>query len=85
MISRTARPDLYGALNGRDGEVICGTVWRSPNSIDNVNDQYGTDERYAELAAGGVDILATDRPREAAAALAEAGRLPKDGQCGSTR
>ncbi|MEL7198928.1 MAG: glycerophosphodiester phosphodiesterase family protein [Pseudomonadota bacterium] len=83
--TRTARPDLYGALNGRDVEVIFGTLGRSPNSIDNVNDQYGTDERYAELAAGGVDILATDRPREAAAALAEAGRLPKDGQCGITR
>jgi glycerophosphoryl diester phosphodiesterase len=44
--------------------------------------RYGLDARYAELGQIGVDILATDRPREAAKALADAKRLPQAGQCG---
>ncbi|WP_162627701.1 glycerophosphodiester phosphodiesterase family protein [Erythrobacter sp. KY5] len=83
--TRIPRPDLYSQLDGEDIEVIFGTLGRSPNSIDNVIDRFGTDERYAELSQGGVDILATDRPREAAAALAEAGRLPQAGSCGVIR
>ncbi|KPP95090.1 glycerophosphodiester phosphodiesterase family protein [Erythrobacter sp. HL-111] len=83
--TRLARPDLYAALDEADVEVIFGTLGRSPNSIDNVIDRFGTDERYAELSQGGVDMLATDRPREAAAALAEAERLPEAGMCGVGR
>lgn len=83
--TRTVRPDLYSVLDEDDIEVIFGTLGRSPNSIDNVIDRYGTDERYAELGEGGVDILATDRPREAAAALLAAGRSAQSGQCGVTR
>jgi glycerophosphoryl diester phosphodiesterase len=83
--TRLARPDLYAALDEADVEVIFGTLGRSPNSIDNVIDRFGTDERYAELSRGGVDMLATDAPREAAAALAEADRLPEAGMCGVGR
>ncbi len=83
--TRIPRPELYAALDRENIEVIFGTLGRSPNSIDNVIDRFGTDERYAELSRGGVDIIATDRPREAAAALADAGRLPEAGQCGVSR
>lgn len=83
--TRLPRPELYSELDGQNIEVIFGTLGRPPRSIDAVIDRYGMDERYAELGKEGVDILATDRPREAAAALAEAGRLPKAGQCGVSR
>ncbi|MEL7218185.1 MAG: glycerophosphodiester phosphodiesterase, partial [Pseudomonadota bacterium] len=83
--TRTARPDLYAELDRQDVEVIFGTLGRSPNSIDNVIDRFGTDERYAELSEGGVDILATDRAREAARALQAASRLPESGMCGVSR
>ncbi|MDJ0977934.1 MAG: glycerophosphodiester phosphodiesterase family protein [Erythrobacter sp.] len=80
--TRTARPDLYSLLDGQDVEVIFGTLGRPDRSIDGVIKRFGTPERYAELSEGGVDVLATDRGREAAVALAEAGRLPDAGQCG---
>lgn len=83
--TRLPRPELYRELDKQNIEVIFGTLGRPPRSIDAVIDRYGMDERYAELGKEGVDILATDRPREAAAALAEAGRLPKPGQCGVSR
>lgn len=83
--TRTARPDLYADLDGQDVEVIFGTLGRPDRSIDGVIARFGTPERYAELSEGGVDVLATDRGREAAAALAEAGRLPEAGQCGVSR
>ncbi|MEM1051608.1 MAG: glycerophosphodiester phosphodiesterase family protein, partial [Pseudomonadota bacterium] len=80
--TRTARPDLYAALDSQDVEVIFGTLGRPDRSLDGVFARFGTDERYAELGEGGVDIIATDRPRAAAAALARAGRLPSSGTCG---
>ncbi len=83
--TRIPRPDLYRVLEDADIEVIFGTLGRSPNSIDNVIDRFGTDERYVELSEGGVDVLATDRGREAARALAAAGRLPMAGTCGVSR
>lgn len=83
--TRLPRPELYRELDAQNIEVIFGTLGRAPRSIDAVIDRYGMDERYAELGKEGVDILATDRPREAAAALAEAGRSPKAGQCGVSR
>lgn len=83
--TRTARPDLYSYLDGQDVEVIFGTLGRPDRSLDGVFARFGTDERYAELGEGGVDIIATDRPRAAAAALAKAERLPQSGVCGVTR
>jgi glycerophosphoryl diester phosphodiesterase len=83
--TRLPRPDLYAALDEADVEVIFGTLGRPPGSIDAVIDRFGTPERYAELSEGGVDVLATDRGRDAAAALAAAGRLPEAGQCGVGR
>ena len=83
--TRMPRPDLYEALDAADVEVIFGTLGRSPGSLDNVIARFGTGERYAELGEGGVDIIATDRPREANAALDQAGRAAQAGQCGVTR
>jgi glycerophosphoryl diester phosphodiesterase len=83
--TRLPRPELYAELDKADIEVIFGTLGRPPRSIDAVIDRYGLDQRYAELGREGADILATDRPREAAKALAEAGRLPQAGQCGVRR
>lgn len=83
--TRVARPDLYSALDRQDVEVIFGTLGRPDRSLDGVFARFGTDERYAELGEGGVDVIATDRPRAAAAALAAAGRLPEVGTCGITR
>jgi len=83
--TRTARPDLYSYLEGQDVEVIFGTLGRPERSLDGVFARFGTDERYAELGEGGVDIIATDRPRAAAAALAKAERLPVAGTCGISR
>jgi len=83
--TRTARPDLYETLDDADVEVIFGTLGRPDRSIDGVIARFGTPERYAELSEGGVDVLATDRGREAAMALAQEGRLPEPGQCGVSR
>lgn len=83
--TQTARPDLYAQLDSADVEVIFGTLGNPARSIDGMIDRFGTPERYAELGEGGVDVLATDRGREAAVALAEAGRLPQAGQCGVSR
>lgn len=83
--TRYPRPELYRELDKADIEVIFGTLGRPPYAIDAVIERYGMNARYAQLGKDGVDILATDRPREAATALAEAGRLPKAGQCGVSR
>ena len=82
---QVARPDLYSALQSQDVEVIFGTLGRPDRSLDGVFERFGTDERYAELGEGGVDIIATDRPRAAAKALQVAERLPQAGQCGLRR
>ncbi len=80
--TRMVRPDFYAALDKQDVKVIFGTLGRSENAFDVLIDRFGLDARYAELGCIGVDVLVTDRPREAAAALAEAERLPQPGQCG---
>ncbi|MEM1131329.1 MAG: glycerophosphodiester phosphodiesterase family protein [Pseudomonadota bacterium] len=82
--TRLPRPNLYTELDKADVEVIFGTLGGS-RSIDKQLDRYGIDARYAELGERGVDIIATDRPRAAARALAEAERLPEAGQCGVSR
>ncbi|WOE74385.1 glycerophosphodiester phosphodiesterase family protein [Alterisphingorhabdus coralli] len=81
---RLPRPNLYAELDKADVEVIFGTLGGS-RSIDKQLDRFGIDARYAELGERGVDIIATDRPRAAARALADAGRLPEAGQCGVSR
>jgi glycerophosphoryl diester phosphodiesterase len=83
--TQIVRPDLYAQLEQADVEVIFGTLGRPDRSLDGIFARFGTDERYAELGEGGVDIIGTDRPREAAAALAAADRLPEVGQCGISR
>ncbi|GJL95021.1 MAG: glycerophosphoryl diester phosphodiesterase [Hyphococcus sp.] len=75
------RPRLFSILNNRDVEVIFGTLG-GRDSIDQQIEQTGDEARYAEIAAQGVDIIATDRPREAYAALSKAGRSPTSGECG---
>ncbi|MHA7870960.1 MAG: glycerophosphodiester phosphodiesterase family protein [Hyphococcus sp.] len=75
------RPRLFSILNGRDVEVIFGTLG-GRDSIDNDIARSGYEALYADIAAQGVDIIATDRPRAAHAALAAAGRAAEPGACG---
>lgn len=75
------RPHLFSALGDRDVEVIFGTLG-GRDSIDSEIARTGDNGRYAELANDGVDLIATDRPKAAYAALAAAGRAPKAGTCG---
>lgn len=77
----TPRPRLFSMLNSRNIEVIFGTLgW--PTSIDRDIVSSGDEARYAEIASAGVDIIATDRPKEAHAALLAAGRAAENGLCG---
>jgi glycerophosphoryl diester phosphodiesterase len=72
--------DLYADLDGRMIEVIFGTLgW--PDSIDRTIEQTGDELRYVRLSQAGVDMLATDRPLAARAALARAGRALEPGEC----
>lgn len=74
---------LYDALNARDVEVIFGTLGR--DGVDAAAEALGDDRVYVDFAEIGVDILATDRPVEADAALRAAGRAPVAGRCGVSR
>lgn len=74
-------PRLYSILNNQDVEVIFGTLG-GRQSIDRNIEASGDDAYYAELAAIGVDIIATDRPVAAQQALAAAGRAAAPGRCG---
>lgn len=78
------RPRLFSLLNDRDVEVIFGTLGGN-SSIDNEIAATGEEERYAAIAAQGVDVIATDRPFDAQAALDAAGRGARDGLCGIAR
>lgn len=78
------RPRLFSTLSNRNVEVIFGTLGRG-DSIDNDIARSGDEARYAEIAGQGADIIATDRPLEAHAALTETGRAAGDGICGVTR
>ena len=78
------RPRLFSILNGRDVEVIFGTLGGA-DSIDNDIARSGYEALYADIAAQGADIIATDRPREAFQALQEAGRAAQSGACGVWR
>lgn len=69
ILERRRIEAIFGALGGRD-------------SLDRKMLESGDDGLYAEIAAMGADIIATDRPRAAQAALDAAGRAVKDGTCG---
>lgn len=75
---------LYSVLEGQDVEAIFATLGDA-DSIDAEIARSGAEERYAEIATAGADIIATDRPREAYAALNVAGRAVRDGICGVQR
>ncbi|MFN0023543.1 MAG: glycerophosphodiester phosphodiesterase family protein [Parvularculaceae bacterium] len=77
-------PRLFSILNNQDVEVIFGTLG-GRSSIDRRIEAEGDDAYYATLAGMGVDILATDRPIAAQAALDAAGRGAKAGVCGVGR
>jgi glycerophosphoryl diester phosphodiesterase len=78
------KPRLLSVLDGREIESIFGTLG-GRQSIDNEIEDAGDEARYPDIAALGVDIIATDRPREAYAALEKAGRAPGAGVCGVAR
>ncbi|MEX0645263.1 MAG: glycerophosphodiester phosphodiesterase family protein [Parvularculaceae bacterium] len=79
--SAEPRPRLFDALSGRNVEIVFATLG-ARNSIDERIARSGDDSQYADLAALGVDVIATDRPEAAHAALAAAGRGATDGVCG---
>jgi len=78
------KPRLFSVLNGQGVEVVFGALGAG-GSLDAEIARTGDEKRYAELAAMGVDIIATDRPRAAHAALAAAGRAAAEGVCGVRR
>jgi len=82
--TQAPRPRLFNLLNSRDVEVIFGTLG-GRDSIDNAIARNGDDSQYTEIAGAGADLIATDRPLEAHAALEKAGRGAKDGLCGVTK
>ncbi len=79
--TKDPQPRLFSLLDKRDVEVIFGTLG-GRDSIDSDIARSGYDALYADIARDGADIIATDRPVEAYAALAAAGRAALDGVCG---
>jgi glycerophosphoryl diester phosphodiesterase len=73
--------NIFDALNSRDVEVIFGTLG-GRDSIDKEIARSGNDARYSAIAKMGVDILGTDRPLEAYAALRETGHKMVAPACG---
>lgn len=67
----TSRPDerLNTALEARDVPVVFGALGDPSRSVDGEIARSGDDARYREIAAQGVDIIATDRPIAAYRAL----------------
>ena len=61
-------PELWDALDAAGVEVIFGTLG-GRDSLDERIAARGDDDAYADLARRGADVIATDRPLEAAAAL----------------
>lgn len=78
------KPRLFSILNTQDIEVIFGTLG-GEGSIDRQIEADGDDAFYATIAGMGADIIATDRPLAAQAALDAAGRGAKAGVCGVSR
>lgn len=77
-------PRLFDSLEARNVEIVFGTLG-GRDSLDAAFAERGDDRQYAALAAIGVDIIATDRPLAADAALREAGRAVESGECAVTR
>ncbi len=77
----TPDEDVFRLLNEKDIEVIFGTLGGG-TSIDNQIAETGDEARYARIAEQGVDIIATDRPIEAYAALKRAGMKTDSVTCG---
>ncbi len=75
------KPRLFSILNDQEIEVIFGTLGGG-GAIDRRIEQSGEETLYADLAGIGVDIIATDRPVAAQAALNAAGRGAVAGVCG---
>lgn len=75
---------LFDALRERGVEAIFAALG-GPDSLDRAVAASGDEARYAAIAALGADIIATDRPGPAHAALAAAGRAVSDGECGIAR
>ncbi|MEO1014551.1 MAG: glycerophosphodiester phosphodiesterase family protein [Pseudomonadota bacterium] len=82
--TRSANADLNETLDAADVETIFGTLG-GRNSIDRAIAASGEESRYAEIAALGVDIIATDRPIAAHRALLAADRGAEEGMCGVKR
>ena len=80
----TPNPQLFSLLGERDIEVVFGTLG-GRDSIDREIERTGDGSRYAALAAMGADIIATDAPLRAQAALDAAGRAATAGRCGVSR
>jgi glycerophosphoryl diester phosphodiesterase len=78
------KPRLFSTLNNQNVEVIFGTLG-GRDSIDDQIAASGDDRLYAQLAGMGADIIATDRPLAAQAALDLAGRGAAHGVCGVSR
>lgn len=78
------KPRLFSILNGQDIEVIFGTLG-GRQSIDDEIEASGDDSLYATIAGMGADIIATDRPLAAQAALDAGGFGAKTGLCGVSR
>lgn len=74
---------LFDILEQRRIETIFATLG-GRESLDRKMRETGDDGFYAEIAAMGADIIATDRPRAAQAALDAAGRAAESGECGVT-
>jgi glycerophosphoryl diester phosphodiesterase len=70
----TTAPDdrLNAALEARGVPVLFGTLGDPERSVDGEIARTGEEGRYREIAAMGVDVIATDRPIQAYAALSEA-------------
>ncbi|WOI53307.1 glycerophosphodiester phosphodiesterase family protein [Parvularcula sp. LCG005] len=74
------QPDFYAMLDDETVEVLFGTLG-GRNSIDNQIEASGDEDAYVRLAQQGVDLIATDRPDEALAALTAANRHLGPGEC----
>ncbi|MEL6789884.1 MAG: glycerophosphodiester phosphodiesterase family protein [Pseudomonadota bacterium] len=79
--TRDPKPRLFRFLGQQDVEVIFGTLG-GRDALDKEIARTGDNSLYTELSRQGVDILATDRPLEAHAALAAIGRVATDGEAG---
>jgi glycerophosphoryl diester phosphodiesterase len=65
-------PGLNEALDARGVPVLFGTLGDPERSIDGEIARSGRQSRYRAIAEEGADVIATDRPIEAYAALSEA-------------